>query len=100
MTFPLPAVAPIPAAEISFGDLWGDGDPDEGPGALAALRDLRPAADTFGMYPYTAIQQWFDEGTPHGRRYHVRSEWLGSLAAAAPASNSTTSNAIDAIAAE
>jgi FAD/FMN-containing dehydrogenase len=59
------------------------GDAAAGPGAVRALRDLRPAVDTFGMHPYTAIQQWFDDGAPHGRCYHVRSEWLGALSTGA-----------------
>jgi hypothetical protein len=49
------------------------------PGAVASLRARTPAVDTFAVQPYTDIQRWFDDGVPHGRRYHVRSEWLGEL---------------------
>lgn len=55
------------------------GDPDDGPDTLEAFRALDPAVDTFEVQPYTTIQQWVDDGVPHGRRYHARSEWLGDL---------------------
>jgi FAD/FMN-containing dehydrogenase len=54
------------------------GDPADGERHLAPLR-AGALADTFEVQPYTAIQQWFDEGVPHGRRYHLRSEWLDEL---------------------
>jgi FAD/FMN-containing dehydrogenase len=63
---------------VAVAAVW-TGDPANGPDAVSSLRDLRPDVDTFGLHPYTAIQQWFDAGAPHGRRYHVRSEWLGEL---------------------
>ena len=55
------------------------GRPDDGPAAIAPFRSMGPALDLFEVQPYTAIQRWFDDGVPHGRRYHVRSEWLGDL---------------------
>lgn len=55
------------------------GDPADGDGAIATLRAQQPVVDTVEVQPYTAIQQWFDDGVPHGRRYHVRSEWLDEL---------------------
>jgi FAD/FMN-containing dehydrogenase len=47
--------------------------------AVAPFRAMAPAADVFEPQPYTVIQRWFDDGVPHGRRYHVRSEWLDDL---------------------
>lgn len=63
---------------VAVASVW-TGDPDDGAAALAALHAARPAADTCDVQPYTAIQRWFDDGVPHGRRYHVRSEWLRDL---------------------
>ena len=76
--------APFVPAELQFQPVvavavvW-TGAPEDGPGAVAPLRALAPAVDTFAVQPYTDIQRWFDDGVPHGRRYHVRSEWLGEL---------------------
>ncbi|TFZ05951.1 FAD-binding oxidoreductase [Ramlibacter henchirensis] len=56
------------------------GPADEGERALQAVRRFgNPAVDTFGEQPYTAIQQWFDGGVPHGLHYYCRSEWLKPL---------------------
>ncbi len=67
---------------VTVAAVW-TGDAEDGPGAVEALRAMRPTVDHFEVQPYTAIQQWLDEGVPHGRRYHVRSEWLGELDPAA-----------------
>jgi FAD/FMN-containing dehydrogenase len=66
---------------VALAAVWV-GDPDAGERHCAALR-AGASADTFGRQPYPEIQQWFDEGSPHGRRYHCRSEWLGPLDEAA-----------------
>jgi FAD/FMN-containing dehydrogenase len=63
---------------VAVAAVW-TGDPDDAPAALAPLRAMQPAVDTCELQPYTTIQRWFDAGVPHGRRYHVRSEWLGEL---------------------
>jgi FAD/FMN-containing dehydrogenase len=56
------------------------GDVEEGAKAVAGLRSFgRPLVDTFGTYPYAAMQQWFDGSAPHGLHYHCRSEWLKPL---------------------
>ncbi len=76
--------APFVPAELHFQPvvtvslLW-TGDSATPPAAFAAFQGLHPAIDTTGIHPYTEIQQWYDDGVPHGRRYHVRSEWLGEL---------------------
>ena len=62
---------------VGISAVW-TGDPIEGEGVLAELRAGAPI-DTFGVHPYTEIQRWMDEGVPHGRRYHLRSEWLTQL---------------------
>jgi len=73
------------------------GPVDEGQRVLQAVRGFgKPAVDTFGVHPYTAIQQWFDAGVPHGLHYYCRSEWLdpletGALDALANAGASRTS---------
>ena len=67
---------------VAVAAVW-TGPAADGPAAVAPLRRPRPAVDLFEVQPYTAVQQWFDDGVPHGRRYHVRSEWLGELDAAA-----------------
>lgn len=67
---------------VAVAAMW-TGDPADGPAAVAPLRVHGPVVDAFEVQPYTAVQQWFDDGVPHGRRYHVRSEWLGDLDAAA-----------------
>jgi FAD/FMN-containing dehydrogenase len=82
--------APFVPAELHFRPVvavamcW-TGEPADGEAVVAELRTAGPAVDTFGLHPYAEIQRWFDEGVPHGRRYHVRSEWLGELDAAAAA---------------
>lgn len=63
---------------LAVAAIW-TGDPECGDAAFARWRALQPVVDTVETLPYTAVQQWFDEGTPHGRRYHVRSEWLDEL---------------------
>jgi FAD/FMN-containing dehydrogenase len=67
---------------VAVAAVW-TGDPTHGRAAIEPLLAEGPAGDTLAVQPYTEIQQWFDEGTPHGRRYHVRSEWLGELDAGA-----------------
>lgn len=67
---------------VAVAAVW-TGDPADGPAAVRAFRSTGPVVDAFEVQPYTAIQRWFDDGVPHGRRYHVRSEWLGELDAAA-----------------
>jgi FAD/FMN-containing dehydrogenase len=63
---------------VGVAAVW-TGDPADGAAAVDPLRAPAPAADVFAEQPYPVIQQWFDDGVPHGRRYHVRSEWLGPL---------------------
>lgn len=63
---------------ILVAGLW-TGDAADGPEAFAPFRDLEPAVDECFVQPYTALQQSADAGVPHGRRYHVRSEWLDDL---------------------
>jgi FAD/FMN-containing dehydrogenase len=82
--------APFVPADLQFqpavavAAVWtGDATDPDAAGSLAPLRALGPAVDAFDRQPYPVIQQWFDEGVPHGRRYHVRSEWLGELDAPA-----------------
>ncbi len=75
-----PALQLQPVVVVSA--VW-TGDPADGPAAVEHLRKLSPAIDTFEVQPYSAIQRWVDEGVPHGRRYHCRSEWLGPLDEAA-----------------
>lgn len=80
---------------VALAAVWV-GDPAEGAEHLTPLRGGAPLVDLFGVQDYVNIQQWFDGGVPHGRRYHCRSEWLGNLdlqassalAAAAAASTS------------
>jgi FAD/FMN-containing dehydrogenase len=56
------------------------GPPRQGERALEPIRRFgRPVVDTFSVQPYTAVQQWFDGGVPHGLHYHCRSEWLNPL---------------------
>lgn len=66
---------------VGISAVWA-GDPAAGEKVLAAVR-AGAAVDTFGLHPYTAIQQWMDDSVPHGRRYHLRSEWLARLDGAA-----------------
>lgn len=63
---------------VTIAAMW-TGEPGDGAEAFDAIRRLAPAVDTTDIVPYPVVQQWFDEGTPHGRRYHVRSEWLGPV---------------------
>ncbi len=67
---------------VAVAAIW-TGAPEDGPPAVAPLRHPDPAVDLFEIQPYPVIQQWFDDGVPHGRRYHVRSEWLAGLDASA-----------------
>jgi FAD/FMN-containing dehydrogenase len=78
---------------VAVAAMW-TGDADAGPEACAAIRSGGPAIDTFGISPYTEIQRWFDDGVPHGRRYHVRSEWLGALDDGAVEALSTAARAM------
>ncbi len=55
------------------------GPPEDGEPWAARLRTLRPPVDLVGMLPYTVLQSMFDDGAPHGRAYHVKSEWLDHL---------------------
>jgi FAD/FMN-containing dehydrogenase len=56
------------------------GSVDEGAAAVHDLRGfLDPPIDTFGVQNYADIQRWFDDSVPHGRCYHVKSEWLKPL---------------------
>lgn len=79
--------APFVPAELHFQPVVGlaacyVGPVDRGRRALESVRRFgRPVVDTFSVQPYTAIQQWFDGGVPHGLHYHCRSEWLRPLAA-------------------
>lgn len=81
---PAPFVPPALQLQpvIVLAAVW-TGEPADGPVHFDAFRRLGPTVDTFEAQPYTSIQQWVDEGVPHGRRYHVRSEWLGDLDGAA-----------------
>ena len=63
---------------VGVAAVW-TGDPADGPAAVEALRAESPSFDTCGVHPYCEIQQWFDDGVPHHRRYHLRSEWLEEL---------------------
>jgi FAD/FMN-containing dehydrogenase len=63
---------------VGIAAVW-TGDPADGERVIAELRAEQPSVDTFGMHPYAEIQRWMDDSVPHGRRYHVRSEWLGEL---------------------
>lgn len=82
--------APFIPAELQFQPVvalavaW-TGDATLGEEVLAPLRAAAPSVDTVEIQPYTSIQQWFDAGAPHGRRYHARSEWLDGLDSAAVA---------------
>lgn len=76
--------APFVPTELRFQPVMAvslvwTGDPADGDAAIESLRAEQPHVDTVEVQPYTAIQQWFDDGVPHGRRYHVRSEWLEEL---------------------
>ncbi|HZH44003.1 MAG TPA: FAD-binding oxidoreductase [Lysobacter sp.] len=52
----------------------------EGWAAVAPVRTFgTPAVDTFALQRYVDMQQWFDDGVPHGLHYHCRSEWLRPL---------------------
>jgi FAD/FMN-containing dehydrogenase len=56
------------------------GPVDEGDAVVRQVRCFgRPAVDTFGIQRYVDIQQWFDDGVPHGLHYYCRSEWLRPL---------------------
>ena len=67
---------------VALAAVWV-GSAEQGERALQAVRRFGdPAVDTFGVQPYTGIQQWFDAGVPHGLHYYCRSEWLQPLEAA------------------
>lgn len=66
---------------VGISAVW-TGEPAQGERALAGVR-AGAAVDTFGIHPYAEIQQWMDDSVPHGRRYHLRSEWLTKLDGAA-----------------
>ena len=56
------------------------GDPGDGLDALAPLRGLGgPLADTFGVTRYVDLQRMFDDGTPAGLQYYVKSDFLTGL---------------------
>ena len=56
------------------------GDPADGPEALAPLRGLGPpVADTLGVMRYTDLQRMFDDATPPGLQYYVKSDFLAGL---------------------
>jgi FAD/FMN-containing dehydrogenase len=56
------------------------GDPGDGPDVLAPLRGLgAPLADTFGVMRYVDLQRMFDDGTPAGLQYYVKSDFLTGL---------------------
>jgi FAD/FMN-containing dehydrogenase len=56
------------------------GEPNDGPQALAPLRGLgAPIIDTFGVMRYTDLQRMFDDGTPPGLQYYVKSDFLAGL---------------------
>jgi FAD/FMN-containing dehydrogenase len=79
--------APFVPAELHFRPIVGisavwTGDPSDGERVISSIRH-GASVDTFGMHPYVEIQRWMDESVPHGRRYHVRSEWLANPDAAA-----------------
>ena len=44
-----------------------------------AARAAAAGVDLLGVLPYTALQSMVDDGAPHGRGYHVKSEWLDDL---------------------
>jgi FAD/FMN-containing dehydrogenase len=54
--------------DVADGEPWAD-----------RLRGLEPAVDLLGVMPYPALQSMVDDGAPHGRGYHVKSEWLANL---------------------
>jgi FAD/FMN-containing dehydrogenase len=68
---------------VAIAAIWTGADHGDGARAVAPFRAAAPMLDLFDVQPYQAIQQWFDAGVPHGRRYHVRSEWLDELDGAA-----------------
>jgi hypothetical protein len=56
------------------------GDPEVGQQTLRPLQAAHhPAADTFGVLPYTALQQMFDEANVPGRPTYVKSDFLTQL---------------------
>lgn len=63
---------------VAVAAMW-TGDASDGPAVMEDLRCHGPLVDAIAIQPYTVVQQWFDDGVPHGRRYHVRSEWLSQL---------------------
>ncbi len=71
-----PELAGRPVVAISMA--WV-GAPADGEPWAARLRTLRPPVDLIGVLPYAVLQSMFDDGAPHGRGYHVKSEWLADL---------------------
>ena len=67
---------------VGIAAVW-TGELADGPSAVEPLRLAGAAFDTFGTHAYADVQRWFDDGVPHHRRYHVRSEWLDELDGAA-----------------
>ena len=63
---------------VALGMAWV-GAPEDGDPWAARLRSLQPRVDLLGVLPYTALQTMVDDGAPHGRGYHVKSEWLDDL---------------------
>jgi FAD/FMN-containing dehydrogenase len=60
------------------------GDPSDGPGALAALREYgAPAVDTLGPLPYQTLQALTDPGNPPGRCNYWHSDLFADLPDAA-----------------
>ena len=60
------------------------GDPSDGPGALAALREYgAPAVDTLGPLPYQTLQALTDAGNPPGRCNYWHSDLFADLPDAA-----------------
>jgi FAD/FMN-containing dehydrogenase len=56
------------------------GDPDEGPAAIAPLREFRtPIVDMIGPIPYCQLQAVTDPGNPPGRRNYWHSDLLAEL---------------------
>ena len=77
---PAPFVPPdlVGRPVVLLGMAWV-GDVEAGEPWADRLRGLRPAVDLLGVLPYPALQSMVDDGAPHGRGYHVKSEWLAGL---------------------
>ena len=56
------------------------GDPEEGAGVMAPLREFGPPPlDVLGPMPYTAVQDLITEANPHGRRNYWSADFLAGL---------------------